>query len=374
MPASPTWSAPTRPPSRRSRGRNDAATWKAIGHKDEQGQVSFLDHAPAQAVPTTPTSDRIGALDALRGCAIVPVVASHYLPGRLIPANPMLVDVLGLGGVILFFFLSGFFIDRVLSQDDNLTGYALRRLFRILPAYWFSIAVLLGLAELSGQAPYGPAVVLWNMLLVQDVMSAPLITGVFWTLIIEARFYLVAPLLAGRRAGVLIGVLLGALLLNAAWAIARGYPSNLLTYLAYCLMGMCIGRWHRGLLSSRGLAAIVAAGVLWTAVFHPRSPIAIAVAVAIGAILLVCVLKYAIEVPGFRLLGRVSYSWYLLHVGIGDLLFQIVDRWEISPALSTVPVTAVSLLVAWLSYRLVEQPGIAIGKRLERSLAPLPKA
>jgi peptidoglycan/LPS O-acetylase OafA/YrhL len=286
----------------------------------------------------------------------------------------MLIDVLGLGGVILFFFLSGFFIDRVLSQDGNLTGYALRRLFRILPAYWVSIAVLLALAKLSGEAAYAPAAVLWNVLLVQDVMNAPLITGVFWTLIIEARFYLVAPLVAGRRANFLIGVLLGVLLLNAAWAIARGYPSNLLTYLAYCLTGMCVGRWHRGLLSSGGLAAIVACGVLWTAAFHPRSPIAVAVAVLVCAILLVCVLKYAIELPGFRLLGRVSYSWYLLHVGLGDLLFQIADRWEMSPALSTVPVTAVSLLVAWLSYRLVEQPGIAIGKRLERSLAPLRKA
>src|SRR5271168_1850806 len=94
-------------------------------------------------------ASHLAALDALRGVAILLVVIGHYLPGRVIGGT--FGEILGpwaVGGVILFFMLSGFLIERNLSHGVSPIRYALRRMFRILPAYWLSIVVLILLHRL----------------------------------------------------------------------------------------------------------------------------------------------------------------------------------------------------------------------------------
>ncbi|GAA0502038.1 hypothetical protein Ade02nite_37910 [Paractinoplanes deccanensis] len=73
-------------------------------------------------------------------------------------------------------------------------------------------------------------------------------------------------------------------------------------------------------------------------------------------------------------LGRISYSLYLLHVVV---LFQLP---RLIPGLASQPLTlrlatgagylTAALVLAWISYRLVELPGQALGRRLTKGGSP----
>src|SRR5215204_4401771 len=84
---------------------------------------------------------KLESLNSLRGAAVLLVLFFHFAPGGLVPAD--FTAFTGTLGVVLFFFLSGFFMDRTLSQDKNVVAFAVRRAARILPLYWFSLAAAL---------------------------------------------------------------------------------------------------------------------------------------------------------------------------------------------------------------------------------------
>jgi len=67
------------------------------------------------------------------------VIVAHF--GEGLTGREMAV-FLANAGVILFFFLSGFLMDRALALDRNLSAYAIRRAFRILPMYWLSLLLV----------------------------------------------------------------------------------------------------------------------------------------------------------------------------------------------------------------------------------------
>jgi Acyltransferase family len=80
----------------------------------------------------------IRSLDLLRGLAILSVVPfSHFLP-----IEHSIAFGLGILGVTLFFFLSGFLMGQTFAADSRIGAYVTRRVFRILPMYWISIALI----------------------------------------------------------------------------------------------------------------------------------------------------------------------------------------------------------------------------------------
>ena len=103
---------------------------------------------------------RTRALDGLRGLAALSVVGFHvwlYRPERVPGTRTSLGDQVFFElhlGLICFFVLSGFLLYRGLLRRPNLKRYAVRRIARIVPAYYVSIAgclilfVALGLDDL----------------------------------------------------------------------------------------------------------------------------------------------------------------------------------------------------------------------------------
>src|SRR6185312_15523312 len=106
-----------------------------------------------------------------------------------------------------------------------------------------------------------------NALLSQDVLGAPLMLGVIWTLLIEVKFYALAPFV--KRAGPLALLLAPYLTiaLNGAVFAARGEASNFLTYVTFCFLGMQFGPWNRGELPSYALVAVTAVAAAATYIF-----------------------------------------------------------------------------------------------------------
>ena len=331
--------------------------------------------APKPDLIEAGASQRLPALDTVRGLAIIFVVIGHYLPGRLLdglwaaPARPF-----GIGGVVLFFFLSGFLIERQLSRADGLARYGIRRACKIMPAYLVCLGVILLLDRLSPASPqWSPRTVLANSTLMQDVFGAPLMCGVFWTLLIEVKFYALAPLLmrGGKWALYLMPLIL--LSMNLAIFALRGETSNLATFLTFCFIGMQFGLWHRGEMP----VAILGAGIILAAVScHLLGKYynwGVVTLILIDAMLMMVALRRPFELPALSFIGIISYSWYLYHAALG---YPMVD-W-LSAALRTFPfggealsvaiTVPVTLLAAWFSFVVVEEKGVSFGKRVERFL------
>ncbi|AKJ04784.1 peptidoglycan/LPS O-acetylase OafA/YrhL [Archangium gephyra] len=179
--------------------------------------------APPDSRPVDPARHAPG-LDTLRVLAIVLVLGFHY-PREGAPEWFAAAAGFGWAGVDLFFVLSGFLIGRQLlaplahGERPRLGAFCLRRLLRVLPAYWVVLAVYAlvpGAREQEAMAP------LWSFL--TFTQNFGLEGGAFshaWSLCIEEHFYLALPLLVlaltGRVRWRGVGVLvLGLVLLGIA--------------------------------------------------------------------------------------------------------------------------------------------------------------
>lgn len=158
---------------------------------------------------------RIAVLDGLRALAIILVMLRHGLrpfwPDKAEPflaAGPFDLGALFLNGwmgVDLFFILSGFLIsDHLLGcyfdpqrRHMDLKTYFKRRFFRIAPAYYVAmLLVLFGLFPFFPKEPIENADLsfLYHLAFLQDYFK-PDINVVFWSLGVEIKFYLLAPLI-----------------------------------------------------------------------------------------------------------------------------------------------------------------------------------
>lgn len=320
---------------------------------------------------------RIVALDSARGLAIVLVVVFHYLYSHI--SDGWLKEIVapfGLAGVTLFFMLSGFLIERHLARDQNLIRYFSRRLFRIFPAYLVAIPIILAVERFGGGVNhFSLKQLLANVFFLSDVFGAPLLLGVFWTLLIETKFYALAPFLKRAPPIVLWLAPYAAIAANLGVLLLRGEASNLLTYMTFCFVGMHIGLWRRHEISALSLVILVAVGAASAYVFTIYFPFGLAVFVALDAAVLALALQQPVNLPLLPFLGRVSYSWYIYHAAIGYPIIVTISL-LLPPEHGAVFVgvsagVIASLAISWVSYSLIERPGIAFGYHCENVLMAL---
>jgi peptidoglycan/LPS O-acetylase OafA/YrhL len=335
------------------------------------------------------TSERLEALDSLRGIAALVVVINHSL--NLFPAvgggaaypGPLLTWVLwsplslgwhGRGAVAIFFVLSGF----------------------VLP---YAAAVAIAMLLASGLAPLRPASlshwfdtanwvepVSWSAILDHVFMTGGHNTfdNAVWSLNHEMRLSLIFPwlLIPVLRFGVLgavplaIGLygLAGVITHFAGWHGAPAEVAATLRFATFFVLGALLATWTEAI---RGIAPrhaslwgwlALAAGLLtlW-AVVEPAG-----MAIGSGLIILAVILPGAIGRtlgrPAPRALGRISYSLYLVHLPvILSAVCLLHDRLP-TPVIAAGAALA-SLPVAWLFCVLVEETANDLGRRLTRRTA-----
>jgi peptidoglycan/LPS O-acetylase OafA/YrhL len=324
--------------------------------------------------------DHVAALTGVRAFAALWVFVFH---GWLNAGSPALrLPVLdfdlsplarfGWLGVDVFFVLSGFLLTRqhlarlerpgaaargafARAFGDRYATYLKRRILRVYPAYYASLAALLALAAAGvyGRLPERLDLAL-HLAMAHNVVDRYVATmnGVFWTLPFEWSFYLVFPFLFVllRRHGALAlyaGALAVVLLVKGIIVVMQnGYlqlylPIRLDAFVA----GMCGGAYAAThALSRRGASSLFVAGALllfatpWVfanhaSVHHHYDPAGylrpLWIQAAIVALLLgvsgarhagVALLDNRVAVG----LGLVSYSIYLVHVPILELVPRLV--------------------------------------------------
>ncbi|GAB0155177.1 acyltransferase [Chryseobacterium sp. Alg-005] len=146
-------------------------------------------------------SERFYGLDHLRAVAILLVLLYHYRAF----GHPSWVDEygrFGWTGVDLFFVLSGFLISNILFKEIkehnaiNLKVFFIKRFFRIIPPYLFTLFLyfyFIGFREREALPP------LWKFITFTQNFGLDVIhEGTFshaWSLCIEEQFYLVLPVI-----------------------------------------------------------------------------------------------------------------------------------------------------------------------------------
>lgn len=149
---------------------------------------------------TTERSERLYGLDHLRALAIVLVLLFHYRAFK----HPVWIDNIGKfgwTGVDLFFVLSGFLISGQLFKDMHAKGtislkiFYIKRFFRIIPAYFFTLFLYFTFPFFREREAL-PS--LWKFVTFTQNYGLDVIDqGTFshaWSLCIEEQFYLILPL------------------------------------------------------------------------------------------------------------------------------------------------------------------------------------
>ena len=343
-----------------------------------------------------PARDQIVELQYLRALAVMLVVVghTHQTEGRFF-ADPLLggFAYFGFSGVDVFFVISGFIIHHIYGKSAGFSPrFFLARLNRVLPLYWVYTAIAVaGYLLVFGD---GPDTALrqkdWLATLTLFPVGYPPILPVAWTLTHELYFYLVYAIylalpLAMRPWAVLVW---SGLTLARLFGFAEGAsplvglivsPFNLLF-----LAGALIAQFSDRLMAMRGLAMGLAAagaalGLAWTTAYgieglpDPAIRVPVFAPFAIGTVWAVLAWRPRLPALAARI-GDWSYACYLGHILVLDLLARILAPYLsgtvfASPVYYTLAITA-TLVLAWLSHRLIERPLLKLGKTAIAALVP----
>jgi peptidoglycan/LPS O-acetylase OafA/YrhL len=372
----------------------------------------------SQKAARTARDNRFAYIDALRGYAILAVIAVHSAAGVPDLEWPLrLITNQGARGVQLFFVVSALTLTLSWHQrGDGLWPFLVRRLFRIGPMFYLAMVFVLA-TEVSGLmiTGYPPPTISWFTVLTTATFThgfhpltiSSIVPG-GWSIADEMTFYVLLPLLVAT---------LGSWR-TTAWVLIAALGLSLLTALAahYDWLFPQLDRElpvRFAVLSFPNQFPAFLGGML---VFHllrtfvqPAEPkvLATGLALAFAAMLAIPFAAQALELylpatsylmpiaytPPFVLLawcfakggggflvngaieyiGKVSYSAYFWHFPIiGALcssgafpLHAPVPPWLDFLALCAAAV-ALTILGSSITYRLIEQPMIELGRRLAR--------
>ena len=361
---------------------------------------------PKPASPALPEPrqqpERLQGLDGLRAISALLVVWHHCffmvwppMYGKApegMAAN--MTSWLGFGHfpVVVFIVISGFCLGLPVAQNRwrGWKDFYKRRARRILPPYYASvvlslvlIAVLIGQdtgTHWDGSVPVKYGEIWKHLLLVNNIFSAHEINGVYWSIAVEWQIYLLFPLLVWLwlKWGPYAAATAAILIAYAISAKTHGTPyhwtsAHLLASFAFGLVAAYLyhhKRVARAVLA--GVAALATAGVVYYCAITPIAEASrhfptldIPVGIAAACLLLLAVQpgttpNRMLEVKGLRNTGTFSYSLYLVHMP----LLQVVWLAAVAPlgfnGLSAFLVmitlgTVVSLVAAYGFYLLVER-------------------
>ncbi|HUP91355.1 MAG TPA: acyltransferase [Solimonas sp.] len=339
-------------------------------------------------------------MDGLRGLAVAGVLALHTST-RLFFWGWACVD--------LFFVLSGYLITTILLANAGsprmLVSFYVRRALRIWPVYYLALLVTLLIYFVGGKLGSGawPGMpdgqwlsFIFLQYTDQYLPGAPDIEYIWyfahsWSLAVEEQFYLLWPLVFFLLRPGLRALFAGCavLIALAMWARAQGwYIYLLLTRIDGLLFGIVLAYLVSGpgrilyRLPARWLGYAAAAGVVLVAPYllvgygHRLSPnfsdrtVEVAAFCLLSAALVAAAVRWSgaawlgwLRVRPLVHLGRISFAVYMYHVPVGYLTLVAVEHGYLTRHQGHLAMWIVSLLVAHLSFVLIERQVLSLKER-----------
>lgn len=367
----------------------------------------------------------IPALDAMRLIGVLAVMATHagfyagiYTNRGVFGHLAARMDV----GVAVFFVLSGFLLSREWlvpaahgRPRPAWTLYLWKRLLRIYPAYLVAALIALTLVRANHGLPLGDWIITLTMVGIYTTHALPHGFTQTWSLGTEVAFYVLLPVImrlaVGRRLHPRrIVVMFWVLTAFGLWWLADlagrlpldGRPANqwLPAYLLWFAAGITLAAVHTApelfpRLSRVARAAAESPGACWVAVLGillvAASPVAgqydllpstttaaVTKSVLYGAVGVLLIVPAAfggaggyrqvLAAPALRHLGHISYSMFLLHMAVIELVMRLTGYPLFGGHFLQIYVLtlALTIVAAELLYRLVERPFMRLRPR-ERS-------
>lgn len=338
----------------------------------------------------------IAFIDTLRAVAAMTVLLQH-IADRLIMAHvagsevwqAIFVSLFDAGrfGVGIFFMVSGYVVPFSIREPNAVRTFLVGRFFRLYPVYWLSLLGGYAVVTWYSQVSIPTSHLLANATMLEMAMGVPVLLGPYWTLIIELAFYaacigiyMLGFLRSERAAWVTMGACLTLSLTLAVVGYATGMylRANLLFNLSLMFYGLAVrhadergsAASQRGVWLSGLLLALAASIILLIApdranpMFTPQSFLFGYLAAI--AVFLVVRLRRPRASALVAWLAAISYPVYLFHE-IFLILFEgrlTRDAGAGEQFLFAASVVVVTLIAANIAHRWLEQPAIALGRRI----------
>jgi peptidoglycan/LPS O-acetylase OafA/YrhL len=377
------------------------------------------------------SDQHIRLLDYTRGVAILAVLIFHTLgmafgydalpwkgwwrdfAGQTSFLYFLPVGMISQAGVAIFFVVSGFCIHVSFQrQGQQWAGFFVRRFFRIYPPYLlaliFSVLVVATNPGVDFSSEDFWTQLLAHVCLVHNLHPATIygFNAALWSMAVEAQLYLLYPvllLLAGRigwrRAMIGLAACEVAIRGLDGWVQTSGAGNTIGGQVSWVLANSPLGYWFSWALGAfiadawlkkQPLPFRKASPLLWLGLAlgcYFAKPLcvfqfllfALATAVIVGKRLgrvLAAVKPPAFSLAILKQIGFWSYSIYLLHQPLFHVYSHVII-WAVPSEDRPAPVSFALVVVTWLAvipfsffwYELVELPGIALGRRINRRLA-----
>jgi peptidoglycan/LPS O-acetylase OafA/YrhL len=363
-------------------------------------------------------NEKLDHVDSLRGIAILMVMLVHT--AQSVPELPrwvLTITKYNQLGVQLFFVVSAitlcFLADRRSEEVDKTKKYLIRRFFRIAPLYYFGIiwyflfrSTLTSLAAGTFQPSesYTPINMLANFLFVHGFYPPAhnyIVPG-GWSIGTEMAFYLCFPILflifkKISERGMAQFLVLSALMICAYYFFEAWYTAwagtlvernnfiyyNLLNQLPVFMLGILAYFLTRERVFAK-IPVIVdifflclftwVTTILWQSDSFPKSPfmfVPFTAGLAFVSLYNIFAKIKILNHPLLSRIGQVSFSMYILHFMFAWYGAEYLNKWFGDTGRPIIVLGVYYLLVlifsftlALLSEKLIEKPGINIGRRL----------
>jgi len=337
-------------------------------------------------------------LESMRGIAALAVAATHGMSAFAEGLTPHPLDWLlfafnPAAAVMFFFVLSGYVLGRALERDSRIFPFLVRRAFRIIPPFVFTVLFAFACVMLIRIDP-APTVLtnsfmehfwpeptqsqLWDNL----ILRASWINGPTWSIWPELLGSAFLPFLAFAHKLVPCK---WRWLLFVAISVALAFSTFKLVLWFY--LGFFLAKEIANGIGARKWLSVIAFVVGFVllkviadhAIYYKSAtviPSAIAGALMIGAVTASRDFMKWLEVKALRFLGRISFSFYLLHWPIFYLsTLAVISYPTLLPfgQFGNIGVMAISiactLCAATVSYRFIELPSLKVGRSVAASIA-----
>lgn len=287
--------------------------------------------------PVSTIRERYAGIDMLRGVAILMVVFYHFTTRYFDAYNfaetpDTYLNFPGWLGVDLFFIISGYCISLTVEKIHTLSGFWAARFSRLQPAY-MACAILTFVTLLLFPMPDGQASVvqlIGNFLWLNTVPNLiPPIDGVYWSLIVEMKFYFYFGLfwfihhnpkriLHFFTALVLLGIITQEMGKNLDIPeIAQLINEHILIFPYSALFLFGIALQHFSDIRTREAISYFVLSVVCILICDRYEDVLLYALALLPLSVLFIRLKNRFSFQPLIFIGIMSYSWYLLHQMIG---------------------------------------------------------
>lgn len=330
------------------------------------------------------SKDRFYEIDLLRFLAALAVVLYHYAfrgfaEGGYSPVEyPVLGEFFKYGayGVQLFFIISGFVILMTATKRDA-AHFVISRITRLYPAFWVCVSLTALVIMWKGGALFQVDLIQYilNLSMVSGFVGVEMVDGVYWTLLVELKFYALIFVL------LIFGQIHRIEWFLAFWLVLTGISlvlplPKIITFLfltewsAFFIAGALFYLIHqKGLDLIRGgmlglslvlalfenLRQIEGLEQMYNSYFSSVVTSALVCSFYVAFLLISLGKTKHFRSEKLVKLGVLTYPLYLIHQNIGFIIFHELGD-SVNRYVLLVGLVLVMMLAAWLIHKVIEQP------------------